>query len=171
MFICLRHFDYVPQDYDRRERRLFACDSMKHCAVVFALFLFLAVIWQSAVTQFSCSVFRVDFRRSLPSGLRSSGGQIGDIRVSGSSSPPSLLTFVRRILMKWGGLRASSVISLPLGFRIDGLFPRRKNSACKSFYQYVLVPLSSNRHKLGRQNAQDGSSVKKKKVCLMSIES
>ena len=69
------------------------------------------------------------------------------------------------------GLRASSVISLPLGFRIDGLFPRRKNSACKSFYQYVLVPLSSNRHKLGRQNTQDGSSVKKKKVCLMSMES
>lgn len=69
-------FDYVPQDYHRRERRLFACDSMKHCVVVFALCLFLAVIRQSAVTQFSCSVFRVDFRRSLPSGLRSSG--VGD---------------------------------------------------------------------------------------------
>ena len=120
---------------------------MKHCAVVFALFLFLAVIRQSAVTQFSCSVFRVDFRRSLPSGLRSSG--VGDIRVSGSSSPPSLLTFVRRILMKRGGYeRAQSSESM-----------------------YVLVLLSSNRHKLGRQNAQDGSSVKKKKVCLMSMES
>ena len=49
--------------------------------------------------------------------------------------------------------------------------PRRKNSACKNFYQHVLVPFPSDRHKLGRQNAQDGSSVKKKKVCSMSMES
>lgn len=155
----MRHFDCVPQDYHRRERRLFACDSMKHCAVVFALFLFLAVIRQSAVTQFSCSVFRVDFRRSLPSGLRSSGvGDKSGTSVSGSSSPPSLLTFVRRILMKCGGYeRAQSSACLwdsgLMGFFQDGKIALAK--VFTSMFWFHFLPTGTNlddkMHKTARQ--------------------
>ena len=133
---------------------------MKHCAVVFALFLFLAVIRQSAVTQFSCSVFRVDFRRFFP--LRSSlfrgRGQIGDIRVSGSSSPPSLLTFVRRILMKCGGYeRAQSSACLwdsgLMGFFQDGKIALAK--VFTSMFWFHFLPTGTNLddkiHKTARQ--------------------
>ena len=73
--------------------------------------------------------------------------------------------------MKRGGYERAQSSACLWDSGLLGFFQDGKNSACKSFYQYVLVPLSSNRHKLGRQNAQDGSSVKKKKVCLMSMES
>lgn len=131
---------------------------MKHCAVVFALFLFLAVIRQSAVTQFSCSVFRVDFRRSLPSGLRSSAGQIGDIRVSGSSSPPSLLTFVRRILMKWGGYERAQSSACLWDSGLMGFFQGGKIALAKVFTSMVwfhFLPTGTNlddkMHKTARQ--------------------
>ena len=131
---------------------------MKHCAVVFALFLFLAVIRQSAVTQFYCSVFRVDFRRSLPSGLRSSGGQIGDIRVSGSSSAPSLLTFVRRILMKWGGYERAQSSACLWDSGLMGFFQGGKIALAKVFtsmFWFHFLPTGTNlddkMHKTARQ--------------------
>ena len=95
---------------------------------------------------------------TLPSGLRSSGGQIGDIRVSGSSSPPSLLTFVRRILMKWGGYERAQSSACLWDSGLMGFFQGGKIALAKVFtsmFWFHFLPTGTNlddkMHKTARQ--------------------